>query len=187
MTYNPNRHHRQSIRLRGYDYTQAGAYFVTIVIQNRELLLGEIVDRVMRLNDYGRVVLEEWNKLPARFSSVTLDASAIMPNHLHGIIMIGVDGKGKASAEHGVANAKISSADALPLHPIGPISGSLGAIVQNFKSTSSRRINTLRDTPGAKLWQRNYYERVVRNDRELNAIRQYVIANPLNWESDHER
>ena len=110
-----------------------------------------------------------------------------MPNHLHGIIMIGVDGKGKASAEHGVANAKISSADALPLHPIGTISGSLGAIVQNFKSTSSRRINTLRDTPGAKLWQRNYFERVVRNDRELNAIRQYIIANPLNWESDRER
>ena len=71
MTYDPNRRHRQSIRLRGYDYTQAGAYFVTIVIQNRELLLGEIVDRVMRLNDYGRMVLEEWNKLPARFSSVT--------------------------------------------------------------------------------------------------------------------
>ena len=187
MTYDPNRHHRQSIRLRGYDYTQTGAYFVTIVIQNREHLLGEIVNRVMRLNDYGRMVLEEWNKLPTRFPHVTLDASAIMPNHLHGIIMIGDHRKGEASAGRTALPGQGRPADASSLHPIGTTPGSLGAIIQNFKSTSSRRVNALRDTPGAKLWQRNYYERIIRHDRELNAIRQYIIDNPMNWESDHER
>jgi REP element-mobilizing transposase RayT len=186
MTYDPNRHHRQSIRLRGFDYTQTGAYFVTIVIQNREHLLGEIVNGVMRLNDYGRIVLEEWNKLPTRFPHVTLDVSAIMPNHLHGIFVITADGKGKASAKQERVSTHISSADALPLRPMGTVSGSLGAIVQNLKSTSSRRVNALRDTPGAKLWQRNYYERIIRHDRELNAIRQYIIDNPMNWESDRE-
>jgi putative transposase len=185
MPYDPNRHHRQSIRLRGYDYTQAGAYFVTIVVQNREHLLGEIVDGVMRLNDYGRVVLEEWNKLPVRFPQVTLDTSAIMPTHLHGVIVIG--GRGEASAGQSRVSSSTLSADASPLQPNGTVSGSLGAIMQNFKSTSSRRVNALRNTPGAKLWQRDYFERVIRNDRELNAIRQYIIDNPMNWDSDHER
>ena len=141
----------------------------------------------MRLNDYGCVVLEEWNKLSARFPRITLDASAIMPNHLHGIIVIGIDGKGEASAGRAVLLGQVRPADALPLHPIGTAPGSLGAIMQNFKSTSSRRINTLRNTPGVKLWQRNYFERVIRDDRELNAIRQYIIDNPMNWNSDRDR
>jgi putative transposase len=196
MGYDPDRHHRQSIRLRGYDYTQAGAYFVTIVVQNREHLLGDIVDGVMRLNDYGRVVLAEWNKLPARFPQVTLDTSAIMPTHQHGVIVIGDHGRGEASADKNLClpnpvrrtlRPYDQSADASPLQPNGTVSGSLGAIMQNFKSTSSRRVNALRNTPGAKLWQRDYFERVIRNDRELNAIRQYIIDNPMNWNLDHER
>jgi REP element-mobilizing transposase RayT len=185
MKYDPDRHHRQSIRLRGYDYTQAGAYFVTIVVRDRECLLGDIVDEEMRLNDYGRVVAAEWQKIPARFPHMTADASIVMPNHLHGIIVIG-DGVG---AKHPltIPNAPLHlSADASPLRPMGTTPGSLGAIVQNFKSTSTRQVNALRHTPGLPLWQRNYFERIVRDGHELNRIREYIINNPLKWALDAE-
>ncbi len=185
MKYDPARHHRQSIRLRGYDYTQAGAYFVTIVVRDRECLLGDIVDGEMRLNDYGRAVAAEWQKLPVRFPHVTTDASIVMPNHLHGIIVIG----GGVRAKHPPAISTpplYLSADASPLRPTGTISGSLGAIVQNFKSTATRVVNALRQTPGLPLWQRNYFERIVRDERELNRIRAYIVNNPLKWALDTE-
>lgn len=187
MKYDPARHHRQSIRLRGYDYTQAGAYFVTIVVRDRECLLGNIVDGEMRLNDYGRIVAAEWRKIPARFPHVTTDASIVMPNHLHGIVVI--NGRGEVGAMHPPAtssNPLRLSADASPLPPTGTVPGSLGAIIQNFKSTSSRQVNALRQTSGLPLWQRNYFERIIRNERELNRIREYIVNNPLRWALDTE-
>jgi putative transposase len=193
MKYDPDRHHRQSIRLRGYDYTQAGAYFVTIVVRDRECLLGDIIGDEMRLNDYGRVVAAEWQKLPVRFPHVTTDASIVMPNHLHGIIVIG-GRRGEASAagqtgQHdmpGGGFAPTPRGDASPRRPSGTIPGSLGAIVQNFKSTSTRQVNALRRTSGLPLWQRNYFERIIRDERELNRIREYIINNPLKWALDAE-
>lgn len=185
MKYDPDRHHRQSIRLRGYDYTQAGAYFVTIVVHECECLLGDIIDGEMRLNHYGRIVAAEWQKIPARFPHVTTDASIVMPNHLHGIIVIG----GEVGAKHppAISNTPLHlSADASPLRPTGTTPGSLGAIMQNFKSTSTRQVNTLRQTPGLPLWQRNYFERIIRDERELNRIREYIINNPLKWALDTE-
>lgn len=185
MRYDPDRHHRQSIRLRGYDYTQAGAYFVTIVVRERECLLGDVIDDEMHLNDYGRIVAAEWQKIPARFPHVTTDASMVMPNHLHGIIVIG----GGVEAKHPPAISNLPlplSADASPLRPTGTTPGSLGAIVQNFKSTSTRQVNALRHTSGLPLWQRNYFERIIRDERELNRIREYILNNPLKWALDAE-
>ena len=185
MTYDPDRHHRQSIRLRGFDYTQAGAYFVTIVVRERDCLLGDIIDDEMHLNAYGRIVAAEWQKIPARFPHVTTDASLVMPNHLHGIIVIG-DGVGaKHPPIEAMAYSK-SLADASPPRPTGTTPGSLGAIVQNFKSTSTRQVNTLRQISGLPLWQRNYFERIIRDEHELNRIREYIFNNPLKWALDAE-
>ena len=187
MNYDPARHHRQSIRLRGYDYTQAGADFLTIVVRERECLLGDIVAGEMRLNDCGRIVAAEWQKLPARFPHVTLDALIAMPNHLHGIIVI--VGKGEAFANKRNESLDESGecfAPTAPRQPMGTTPGSLGAIIQNFKSTSTRRVNVLRQTPGLPLWQRNYFERIIRDERELNRIREYIVNNPLKWALDTE-
>lgn len=172
MAYDPNRHHRRSIRLRGYDYTRAGMYFVTICVQNRGCLLGEVVDGVMQVKRPGEVVAACWQALPRHFSAVELDAFVIMPNHIHGIITI-------VGAKHlGTA------ANASPQPPHGTSSGSLAAVIQNFKSVSARKINLARATPGSPVWQRNYYEHIVRNQADLHRIREYVANNPLKWDLD---
>jgi hypothetical protein len=145
MPYDTFKHHRHSIRLRGYDYTQAGAYFVTIVAHNRECLLGDVVDGEMHVNETGQIVVECWNALPAHFPNVELDAFVVMPNHIHAIIVL--KGKGEAFA---------NSANASPLQPHGTAPGSIGAIIQNFKSVSTRKINQHRDPAGTPIWHRNY-------------------------------
>ncbi len=195
--YNSDKHHRRSIRLRGYDYTQAGAYFVTIVTQEREPLFGNVADGEMVLSAYGRVAATMWQRIPRHFPHVELDEWVVMPNHIHGIIVITgvVRGRGDAfptkhSGSAGVAHGETSIASQVPdgecVAPTGPPSGSLGAIVGNFKSVVTRRINRMRKTSGARVWQRNYYERIIRNERELNAIRQYIHDNPARWRDDTE-
>lgn len=164
MRYDPSQHHRQSTRLRGYDYTQSGAYFVTLVTQGRVLLFD---DPMLR-----RLVETMWQEIPRHHPRVTLDAWVVMPNHLHGILFLeGPDGGQPAGA------AASGS---------GPPPASLGAIVGSFKAVTTRRINRVRGTPGARVWQRNYHERVIRNERELAAMREYVVNNPLSWELDAE-
>lgn len=212
MPYNPDIHHRHSIRLKDYDYAQAGAYFVTICAWQRECLFGEIVDGLMVLNDLGRIVDSVWRRLPEHFTSISLDEFIILPNHFHGILQINESVGAKqaspalpslpglasdqtvgATAQFHRASPALDTAPnqgkaveslALPLH--GTVSGSLCAVVQNFKSVSTRKINKLRDNPGCQVWQRNYYERVIRNDDELSRAREYVVNNPMKWELDRE-
>ena len=189
MPYDRFKHHRHSIRLRGYDYTQVGAYFITIVTHAscRECLFGDIADGEMQTTDLGRVVAECWDALPSHFPNVELDEFVVMPNHLHGIVVIGDD----ASAGRGEAFFVVQK-NASPLQPQpsspphGTASGSVGAIIQNFKSVSTRKINALRDTAGAPVWHRNYYEHIVRNEKSLNVIRKYISANPAHWANDDE-
>ena len=176
--YDPDKHHRRSIRLRGYDYARPGAYFVTICTRERECLFGDVVDGAMILNESGRVVESCWQILPRHFPHVRLDAFVVMPNHVHGLIVLTdfpsrprLGGRGEALA-----------ANASPLQGTKP--GSLGAIVQNFKSVTTRKINPIRGTPGMPLWQRNYYEHIIRNEDEWNEIRTYIAENPLRWELD---
>jgi REP element-mobilizing transposase RayT len=179
MPYDPFKHHRRSIRLNDYDYAQAGAYFVTIVIRDPELSLGNIVDGEMRLNEFGAIVQSCWDDLPAHYPHVELDAFVVMPNHVHGVVVI-VDDGGVVGARH-----------ASPVHnpsqpPRGTPPGSLGAIVGSFKSAATKRINELRGTQGTTIWQRNYFEHIIRNEKDLAHIRQYIDDNPANWVRDDE-
>ncbi len=201
MSYNPKdpESGRRSIRLPEYDYTQSGAYFITVVTHDRENLFGEIVDGEMVLSPFGQVVEWIWKRIPDHFANVETDASVVMPNHAHGVLWILDDDNGRGDAflapspslrdvpsDEPSHSEKVRTGNASPLHS-GPPPGSIGAIVGNFKSTTTRRINKMRRTPGAAVWQRNYYERIIRNARELNAIRQYILNNPQNWMEDRER
>ena len=162
--YDPQRHHRHSIRLRGYDYTWPGAYFVTICTHQRENLFAD--PRFLRIAE------RAWRAIPdhPHAGRVSLDAWVVMPNHVHGLLILQ-----SCDGQPGPSEA-----------PIGAPAGSLGAIVGNYKSVVARRINDLRRTPGAPVWQRNYYERVVRDDRQLVAFRRYITENPARWAADAE-
>jgi REP element-mobilizing transposase RayT len=186
MSFNPDIHHRRSIRLREYDYRGAGAYFVTICTFKRECLFGEVIDGEMRLNDAGEAAVECWQGIPDHFPQVQLDEFVVMPNHLHGIIVLD-DFVGARHASPGSCTSVISrTTHASPLQGIssGPKPRSIGAIVGAFKSAVTKRINTLRDNPGCPVWQRNYYEHVIRNETDLANIRQYIVNNSLKWDQD---
>ncbi len=194
--YDPDKHHRRSIRLPEWDYRQAGAYFVTLVIHGRETLLGQVVDGEMVLSPFGRVAATMWQRLQSHFPRVRLDEFVVMPNHLHGIVWLVSNGERRDEASlatpwqtedssFGERGGQDMTTMGMP-HPYKLESGSLGAIVGNFKSVTARRINRMRHTPSAPVWQRNYYERIIRNERELNAIRQYVLNNPTTWDEDSE-
>jgi len=184
--YDPDKHHRRSIRLREWDCRNAGAYFVTICTCGGEYLFGEVADADMRLNIYGEIVTACWNAIPRHFANAELDAFVVMPNHMHGIVVLR---RGKAFGSEASALLRDARPNALPLHRLrGTPPGSLAAIVQNFKAVASRRINRARGTPGAPVWQRNYWEHIIRDDRALGAIRQYIADNPARWSLDvHNR
>jgi len=179
MTYNPASvgatgrpplRNRRSIRLSGFDYSQDGAYFVTVCTQNRDCLFGEIEDGNMVLNSYGQIVSNVWRDLPDHYFHVRSDQFVVMPNHIHEIIILNRDHVVGIDVGAGLKPAP-TKIHALP------------EIIRGFKTFSSRRINELRDTPGTGLWQRNYYEHIIRDDDELNHIRQYILDNPAQWET----
>jgi len=178
-----NDYHRKSIRLPGYDYSQAGAYFVTIVTHQRSHLFGEVCQGQVCLSLAGECVTSVLCSLPKHFP-VWVDAFVVMPDHLHAILVIDpMDGSGEACGRI-TSHEKVNRVpDAAP-EPKGTVSQSLGAIVQNFKSISSRRINTWRNTPGGPVWQRNYYEHIIRTEAEHERIRLYIQKNPLQWTVD---
>lgn len=172
MKFNPGIHRRRSVRLKGWDYASRGAYFVTVCAHGRECAFGEVRSGRVALNEAGRVVESAWNDLPRHYPRAGLDAFVVMPNHVHGILVIG---KGSYVG----ADFKSAPTDMKPMrrHP-------LSEIVRAFKAFSTRRINLLRQTPGHPLWQRNYYEHIIRGEDELNPAREYVLHNPLEWAED---
>jgi len=187
MPYDPNRHHRRSIRLKGYDYSQAGAYFITLCTQDRACLFGKVVNGEMRLNDAGRMVLAEWNRLPERFPHLVLDAFVVMPNHVHGILVI-TDPAPTAGATLGATVGATVGATLV----VAPTAPTVGNIIGAFKSRVTveyiRGVKTSGWPPfRGRLWQRNYYEHIIRNERALNAIRQYIMENPRRWHMDREK
>ncbi len=198
---------RKSIRLHNYDYTQPGAYFITLCINQRECLLGEIRDAKMQTNVIGDLITQTWHSLPQRFSAITLDAFVVMPNHVHGIICIAggtncrgaacrafheigtVPNKGAASSAPTVARIDFrrGAACCAPNTPntTAP-TPSLADIIRAFKSISAIATNRLLQREGQPLWQRNYYERIIRNEEEWNRIREYIANNPAQWDEDDE-
>ena len=173
--YDPEHHQRRSVRLAGYDYAEARAYFVTICTQGHVCLFGEIVDGQMRMNALGQIVQKAWHDLPNHYGRVELDAFVVMPNHIHGIIMLTPVGAGFKPAFPGTGKARNA-----------PNRHGLGEIVRAFKTFSCRQVNKFPRMQGASLWQRSYYDHIIRNERALNHIRRYVIENPLRWTHDRE-
>lgn len=170
------RYHRRSIRLKVYDYRRCGAYFITVCVQNRFCLFGEIVDGVMKINEAGQIAQNVWNDLPRHYPHMVLDAWVIMPNHVHGIIFLS---DVRDDGEPMPPRVESVGAGFKPAHTHG-----LPEIVRAFKTFSARRINPWRHTPGTPVWQRNYYEHIIRNEESLHRIRQYIADNPARWTED---
>jgi len=166
-------YHRQSVRLKGYDYSQSGAYFVTICTKTRECLFGEIVDGKMRLNTAGQMARSVWEELPIHYPGINVDAFVVMPNHIHGIISI-------VGAQFIAPNTN----DMCVINREGAINRAptLGEIIRRFKAFSTYSIR--RAHFEEFVWQRNYYERIIRNEKELQRIREYIVNNLLTWEQD---
>ncbi len=231
MIYNLDLYHRRSIRLKGYDYSQSGAYFVTICVQNRSCLFGEIIDKKMQMNAAGKMIDRWWNQLPQKFANVELDDFIVMPNHLHGIIIVGADrrvcpdikdgihmvNKNKYHALHRNVSVKDNNsfdnksgkhADSFDIkldkyngsinnksgeHTGSPLQKpvSLSQMIQWFKTmTTNEYIRNIKKNAwhpfDRHLWQRNYYEHIVRNENEIFRIRKYIIENPIKWDMDDE-
>ena len=174
-----NEHYRRSIRLKGYDYTQAGAYFVTIVVQGRECRLGTISGGGMNLNPSGKIVQAAWEDLPRHYPHVVLGEFCIMPNHVHGIIFL--TDNDDAGCRGGSETRPYATRPYEPLTRQG-----LPEIVRALKSFSARRVNQLHGDSGTAFWQRNYYEHIIRNEAELERISAYIRNNPSQWDRDTE-
>lgn len=186
MTSGADHQHRRSLRLQGYDYAQAGAYFVTICTQEQACLFGEIVDGQMRLNPAGEMIRRVWTEIPAHVPDVDIDTFVVMPNHIHGIIVL----TGFTPVGAGLVPARDDS----PNGGKAPTRGAptvLGNVVGAFKSrVTVEYIRGVKDRAWAsfrgRLWQRNYYEHIIRDEASLQGIREYIANNPLQWTLDRE-
>jgi len=184
---------RRSLRLKDFDYRQGGAYFITVCTAGRASLFGKIRRGEMECNDYGRIVMGCWAEIPQHFPGVESDVFMVMPNHVHGIIMI-VEGVGATQASPlrggdlvmGARHASPPQPHTQGGGPAGPRPRSLGAIVGAFKSASTRKIRISSGERQLSVWQRNYYEHVIRDEKSLDRIREYIITNPARWELDRE-
>ncbi len=203
MKYNPEKHHRRSIRLKGYDYSAAGAYFITLCTYQRQCLFGEIMDGAMHLSPYGKIVQEEWMQSSTIRQEIELDGWVIMPDHMHGIVMIthhdinvGAHGRVPPHVPQTPQQYEYVPPPFAPPtfgpkpyaptpHCVPPRKPkSISSFMAGFKSAATKRINILRDTPRTPVWQRNYHERIIRDELALNNIRRYIQMNPLQWELD---
>jgi REP element-mobilizing transposase RayT len=172
--------------LKEYDYSSPGEYFVTICTHQRECLFGEIIKEKMVLNSLGLIVLEEWLKTHAIRHELELDAYIIMPNHLHGIIVIKDEPETQKKSMVGT-HGRASLRGVTPQNAsLRRQSRSLGAIIAGFKSAATKRINEERNMPRIPVWQSRFYEHIIRNDKDLNNIREYIVNNPMQWHVDEE-
>ena len=183
--YNPNIHHRRSIRLKGYDYSQAGLYFITICTQNRKHLFGTIENGEMILNDAGKMVKNEWLALPKRFLNIKLHEYTVMPNHFHAILEITVGGTTVGAT---VGATLVVAPDAVD----PPKNKTVGDIIGAFKSIVT--VNYIRGVKKSgwkpfnkRLWQRNYWESIIRNEKSYHNRSEYIKNNPRNWDKDKFR
>lgn len=194
MTFKPDAHQRRSIRLKEYDYAQAGAYFITVCTQRHVCLLGDIQNDRVVLTDAGRMILTVWDEMPGHYPSIATDAFIIMPNHVHGIIIL--VGATPCGCPQPIAKPNNPATGQAQGPVIGQARGpaptlSLPDAVHRFKSLTTKQYSdgvNQHDWPPfmGRLWQRNYYEHVIRDDADLNRIRQYIADNPLHWALDRE-
>ncbi|MBK8700484.1 MAG: hypothetical protein IPN29_13520 [Saprospiraceae bacterium] len=212
--YNPQIHHRRSMRLKDYDYSSPGYYFITICCQNKRHVFGKIENGCMILNEFGKIADEEWKKLPERFPNMNLDVFQIMPDHMHAIIALGTTARGATLAVAPLAVAPEpdtieTEATNITISPdpvnsqnenmdvsnilndnfgrkagTSPAAASISDIVGAYKSLVANhilKIYKMKNEPMDKLWQRNYYDRIIRNRHAYHRISQYIIKNPEKW------
>ena len=198
--YDPNIDHRQSNRMKGYDYTLPGEYFVTIVTHRRDCLFGQIADGEMKLTPTGQLVTALWQALPLHFP-VSMDLWVLMPNHLHGIIIINDNSQAHARKGEAAGMTRLGEFDDTVSGCFAPTIDQnatriifsqrhqpriAGSNYPKFQIHDYPPCECIKRTPGALLWQRNYYDRIVRNEKALDNIRRYILANPVQWPSDDE-
>jgi REP element-mobilizing transposase RayT len=190
--FDPWKHHRRSIRLKGYDYSSEGAYYITIVTQGRQCLFGEIIDGEMCLNVYGKLVQKWWNEIPNHFPNVELGAFIIMPNHVHGIIFITTERRGEVLSSRKNPSNNIQAANIKEANNLDGVTPplrkpTLGQIVAYFKYQSTKEMNRIEsDKAITKFWQRNYYEHIIRDEEDLQNKTDYILANPTLWDEDDD-
>ena len=217
MLYNPNIHHRRSIRLKGYDYSQAGLYFITICCQDRICRFGHIENGEMILNDYGQIAFDEWIKLSERFTNFELDVFQIMPNHMHGIILLNdvslgaafnlsqneIDNQNGINIHNEIARNNIldncilnndldigirATARVAPTAApaVSDIVGAYKSLVANgcLDNWKSKWVGVNPTPMMGKLWQRNYYEHIIRDEKSYETISKYIMNNPAKWAGD---
>jgi REP element-mobilizing transposase RayT len=198
MTLFKNKYRAETTRLKGWDYARDGYYFITVCIKNRVCLLGDVVDGTMKLNEYGKIVKDCWFDLPNHYSNIKLDAFCIMPNHIHGIIIINngnVDTgfkpvstpvpKPSGIVDTGFKPVSTTTPHTAP-HTTPPPKKRHGLFefVRALKTFSARRINELRKSVGDEVWQSRFHDRIVRNNNALQRIRYYIENNPKAWQHD---
>ena len=193
MAFNPQKHHRSSIRLKDYDYSQPGAYFVTICTQNRECVLGRIENEKFLLAESGEIIQHVLSRLPDRFPDDGLDKFVIMPNHVHAIILLGIKENRQSAGSQFIApknnvpppvGARFIAPKNFSNREITVNPPTLGHIIRAFKAVSTRLIRTNHFRKFS--WQRGYYEHIIRNEKSLNAIRIYIRNNPFLWQYDSD-
>ena len=186
---------RRRLRLRHYDYSQAGAYAVTICTNGGALLFGRVSDGAMHLNAAGRVVERVWDGLPEHYPHVGLDAFVVMPDHVHGVIVLadvrlpgeaGFEINREMPAGIDVSTGRRVGHRPTPTKRKASTRHGLSEVVRGFKSFSAKRVNALRGMTGIAVWQRGFYEHVVRNEDDLNRIREYIVGNPVRWSMKRE-
>ena len=190
MNNYPKPSFHQTRRLKGWDYTRPGAYFITICVANRRCIFGEINKSKMLLNEFGFIARDTWMWLSSQYPYIQLDEYQIIPNHFHGILWIkdknflvlNIQNRGGGSRTALPEQQKIISEKNITINRIKPVGRLIGA----FKTVSTKQINLIRQTPGVSLWQRDFYDHIGRNEKELYRYRKYIKNNPVNWDSDDE-
>lgn len=203
-----NNPYRRSIRLAGVDYRGERGYFITICLADRRPLFGTVTDGEITLSPLGRIADEELHAVTIHRPYVFLDAYVIMPDHMHAILFINhdfasqsVDPQLAAAPHNPIASVPQPVSGPISVPPVstrhsdlvgpqqaaglqGVVPQSLSAIVRGYKSAVTKHVNDLRRTPGATVWQRNYYDHIIRNEHDLNLIRAYIENNPARWTND---
>ena len=174
MTFNPDIHHRKSIRLPEYDYSGSGYYFITICTCQKLPLFGDVVEGTMNLNEMGQIVESELQAISSKQNHIFIDCFVIMPNHLHGILILS-EAVGARFIAPNLSKSQYSRKGAMNGAP------TIGKIIHDFKARCTHAINHHRNSKGTPVWQRNYYERIIRNEVELRNIREYIQNNPAQW------
>jgi len=180
MTLYRNRYRVEPARLRDWDYSSPGYYYVTVCAYDRKEMFGKIVDDEMRLNGYGEIVTDEWRKSFEIRNELNGDEFIVMPNHIHGIVRI----SGTSVETHGRASLQKQSEHKNGIAIRAP--KSVSSFIAGFKSATTKRINQIRNTPGHAVWQPRFHDRIIRNEKSLFQIRRYIRNNPAQWDTDEE-